>query len=529
MLKATFIFALSLSLASAALAVSRPLQVEVSEPETMDASNRIQWQARIWNNDSVVVDVTLLLWPSVGPHAFLEMPEGCTKRDMGFFLEAQCTFSLAPRSSRDFNFTTQAESRIGTFGVNADALGGKTQVVDQGTAVFGHPYLVTTDNDRGPGSLRQAIEDINRDCTADSDPCSVIFNIDGPLPAEGYFTIRLQKALPEIVASNVSFDGRSEARYLGVANSAGPEVLLDGSEVTAGHGVASRGTTLDVRDLAVGGFPENGINFDVGSPTGAGLLTLRRVYLGVDATGLAALPNGYRGVQVSGGEIIIRDSILSANHRSGAWLWTSGEVTVSDCKVGVGADGVTPLGNGASGLFFHNPKPGYTMATARDNVIANNREAGIGLSLAAVGNFAENTIRNNGNGAIDVALDGPTLTTVFGNPGQGGIIGPPSITSARYENGVTTIEGHKNAAAGLVRVSDNIYIYANNSIHANGLAEAEELVGVLEDVREDTFTLRVNADLRGRYVDASQFTVYVYNFDDPAPGTSEVGPPRIVQ
>lgn len=532
-MKSIIAFVLSCLLTTAAFAFSHPLQVDVSEPETIDALNRIQWQARIWNNDTTAADVTMILWPSVGLHAIVEMPEGCTRRDVGSFFEAQCVFSLAPQSSRVFNFTTQAQSGIGTFGASAEAIAGNANVVEHETVVFGHPYLVTNVDDRGPGSLRQAIEDINRDCTTSSDPCSVTFNIDGPLPAAGYFTIRLKSRLPDILASSVSFDGRSEARFLGNANSTGPEVLLDGSDVPDGHGVAFRGFVLDVRDLAVGGFPGNGIDFSL-RPVAAlvaysGLLTLRRVYLGVDGSGMAPLPNGLRGVQATDGEIVVKNCILSGNRRSGAWFWTSDQVTVSDNLVGVGADGVTPIGNGASGLFFHNPQLGYRMATALDNIIANNSQAGIGLTLFAVGNFAENVFRNNGNGAIDVALDGPTLATKFGNPGQGGIIGPPIIDSAKYESGVTTIQGHKSVPAGFTIAADNIYVYANTTIDASGLAEAEELIGVLENVNGGTFTLRVNADLRGRYIDASQFTLYVYNWDDPAPGTSEVGSPRRVE
>lgn len=523
MLKPVIAFVLSCSLTIAAHAFTHPLQVDVSEPQTIDASHRIQWQARISNNATTAVDVTVILWPSAGQHALVEMPEGCTPRPVDSFIEAQCVITLAPQSSRDFNFTTQAQSGIGRFGASAEAIAANANVFEHETIVFGHPYLVTNIGDRGPGSLRQAIEDINRDCTKNSEPCSVEFNIDGPLPAAGYFTIRLKSSLPDILANSVSFDGRSQARYLGNVNSTGPAVLLDGSNVPDGHGVAFHGSSLDVRDFAVGGFPANGIDFD------ASLLTLRRVYLGVDASGMAPLPNGLRGVQATTGEVVVKNCILSGNIRSGAWFWTPQQVTVSDNLVGVGADGVTPIGNGASGLFFHNPKLGYTMATASDNVIANNSQAGIGLSLFAVGNFGENVFRNNGNGAIDVALDGPTLATKFGNPGQGGIIGPPTILSAKYENGVTTIEGRKNAPAGLVFASESIYVYANTKVDAGGLAEAEELIGVLDNLRGDTFTLRVNADLRGRYIDASQFTIYIYNWDDPAPGTSEVGLPRLVQ
>lgn len=505
--------------AGAASAVTRPLQVDVSEPETMDEQHRIEWQVTISNNDAAAAQVTFYFWPSAGPHTLVQAPEGCSLRHGDQY---ECVTTLEPRTSRVFGFTTRAEKTIGTFGGSVEAFG-NGHAVEHETTVFGYPFLVTTVEDSGPGSLRQAILDINRDCKDLFDPCSVQFGIDAPVPPEGFFTIRLQSALPEIKAGYVSFDGRSQARHSGQTNVTGPEVLLDGSAVAHGHGLAFRGATLDVRDLAIGGFPENGIGF----VTPSGNLALRRAYLGVDATGMSRLGNGSRGVQATGGGLTVIDSILSGNGRSGAWLWTTGEATVLRCKVGVGADGRTAIGNGAAGLFFHNPSPRYWSATARDNVIGNN-QTGIAVSAMAVGNFAENVIRDNVNGAIDLGIDGPTLETKKGNPGQGGMIGPPAIVSAKYENGITTIVGKKNVPAGTVHVYTNIYVYANTSLDANGFAEAEEVIGVLENA-PDTFTLQVNADLRGRYITASQFTLYVYNWDDPAPGTSEVGLPRLVE
>ena len=505
----------------AAFAVTRPLQVDVSEPETMDASHRIEWQVTLTNNDAAATEVTLLFWSSSALHTVIQAPEGCSPQSE---YRVDCVVSLEPRSSRVFGFTTQGQKGIGSFGAGAEAFG-NGHVFEHESAVFGYPYVVTTVDDSGPGSLRQAILDINRDCKGNVfDPCSVQFSIDAPVPPEGFFTIRLQSALPAIVAPYVSFDGRSQARHSGQTNVGGPEVLLDGSAVASGHGLAFRGAFLDVRDLAIGGFPENGIDF----VTLGGLLTLRRAYLGVDATGMVRLGNGYRGVQATGGDMNVADCILSGNGRSGAWFWTNEQVTVLRNKVGVGADGVTAIGNGASGLFFHYPSPRYRAATARDNVIANN-STGIALSTIAVGNFAENVIRNNVHGAIDVGIDGPTLETKKGNPGQGGMQGPPAIVSAKYENGITTIVGMKNVPAGTTHVYTNIYVYANRSVDANGFAEAEELIGVLEGVRDDTFTLQIAADLRGRYITASQYTLFVYNWDDPAPATSEVGLPRLVE
>lgn len=55
------------------------------------------------------------------------------------------------------------------------------------------------------------------------------------------------------------------------------------------------------------------------------------------------------------------------------------------------------------------------------------------------------------------------------------LIGPPTILSAKYENGVTTIEIRKSAAAGLVIVHENIYVYANMKIDASGTRRSREV------------------------------------------------------
>lgn len=82
--------------------------------------------------------------------------------------------------------------------------------------------------------------------------------------------------------------------------------------------------------------------------------------------------------------------------------------------------------------------------------------------------------------------------------------------------------------AGSTFLTDTVYIYANTSLNAAGLTEAEEQLGNLV-VRNSKFTLRVERDLRGHYISASQFSVYIYNWDDPAPGNSEVGLPVLVE
>jgi parallel beta-helix repeat protein len=401
---------------------------------------------------------------------------------------------------------------------NATAAANAVSVFE--VTVIGHPYRVTNVEDDGPGSLRQALLDINRDCpSSPSEPCGVFFEIDGPVPEEGWFTIRPRSALPVITAYNVVIDGRTQSRFTGQTNRlGGPEIMLDGSAVSEGDGLVFRNVFARVTDLAIGGFPGNGID-------GGGRSDwILRNYVGVDPSGMKAVPNGLRGVQIEG-QGIVSDNILSGNRRSGGFFWTSDFVRVSRNRVGVGADDVTPIGNGASGLLFHKPNVTYDYAIVEDNIIANNERFGIALTLRATGNFARNTIYGNGGEAIDVELDGPTLQTKGGVPGEGGVVGAPTITSARYENGTTIIEGH-TAPRPTTLFSEEVYVYANRSLDSRGLAQAEELIGIASaNYSSGEFSLRLDRDLRGRYIDAVTLGVFIEYGDNPLRATSELGLP----
>ena len=99
-------------------------------------------------------------------------------------------------------------------------------------------FSVTTTDDDGPGSLRQAILDANALCTA---RCTVSFLIPGPVPRAGYFTIRPKTPLPAINFKG-EVNGSSQSALLGIAPNA-PLIMLDGSLLSSGDG------RIDVADL----------------------------------------------------------------------------------------------------------------------------------------------------------------------------------------------------------------------------------------------------------------------------------------
>ena len=508
---------------AAAFAQSAGLSLRLTPPVALDDANRGVWRVVVRNDAATPQNaLPLLLVVSFGTIAGLPPGAECAT---AFFDQARCTIDVPASGVRELLFTAQYQSRFGHFPADAET-GVVEHLVEQQEAVFAHSYFVTNAQDDGPGSLRQAIFDINRDCgSPNGDPCGVEFRIDDPLPEEGWFTIRPRSPLPVITAYDAVVDGSTQSRYTGVTNPQGrPEIMLDGSDLDEGHGLEFRCAYARATDLAVGGFPGNGIE------SMAQNTTVLRNYLGVDPSGLAAAANGLRGVQIEDGVAVIEENVLSGNRRSGAFFVTRGGVTARRNLVGVGRDGVTPLGNGASGLAFIRPDLSYGVAV--ENIIANNEHFGIALALGATGNFAANTIRNNRGGAIDIGLDGPTLETRHGIPGQGGVLGAPSITSARFEDGATSIEGQiaPRPDASLTMVNQYVYVYANKSLDALGRAEAEEIAGVVKPDVSGRFSLRVDRDLRGSYISAAHFCFFVYGtFDEPAPATSEIGLPLRVE
>lgn len=55
-----------------------------------------------------------------------------------------------------------------------------------------------------------------------------MFNIEGPVPEEGWFTIRPRSPLPAITAQHFSLEGASQTRHTGDSNPEGPEIVIDG-------------------------------------------------------------------------------------------------------------------------------------------------------------------------------------------------------------------------------------------------------------------------------------------------------------
>jgi hypothetical protein len=362
-------------------------------------------------------------------------------------------------------------------------------------------FMVTTTADSGPGSLRQAILDINAECTvpAGSNPpaCRARFDIEPKLGGDFFHTIQLLTPLPALDVPRSSIDGSLEDQ----SNTLGPSIALDGSRLTDGNGITVASGESDIKAIAVGNFPQNGVYAG-----GTARVNVDRAYVGVNALGLVATPNGSRGITTERVAGTITNCLIAGNRRSGIFMAgpLGGGVQIRNNRIGVASvNGFYGIPNGASGIFIGPYDRGSESTLIEDNVIAGNEQFGIALANGAQALARRNRIYANGLGGIDIGLDGPTLD---------GIDPAPVITSATYANGQTTITGLVPSSA----TATTVELFANSEIDADGFAEGEEILGTVP-VMEGQFALTVPRDLRGKSVNGVALTTSVSEFGRALP------------
>jgi len=300
----------------------------------------------------------------------------------------------------------------------------------------GATFMVTTTNDSGAGSLRQAITNAN----ATLGPNIINFNISGTKP----FTIFPLSALPAITNS-MTIDGTSQPGFAGT-----PVIELNGTN--AGGGVA--GLQLDtnactVRGLAINNFSEQGIVLLGASNVIAGN------YIGTDTTGSLARGNSSYGIEVeSAGNIIGgtntgSTNVISGNY-AGIYIDNGSSNTVQGNLIGLTAPGTTALGNVHDGLVVGGNSAGNliggTNAAAR-NIISGNGANGVYLTGGAtVGNMvAGNYIGLNLSGAGAVSN---TVAGIFVSGAGGNIIGGGNVISGNGSTGVYLTNAAGNVIQG---------------------------------------------------------------------------------
>ncbi len=308
-------------------------------------------------------------------------------------------------------------------------------------------FTVTSPNDSGAGTLRQAILDANG---AGGGPHTIGFNI----APGGLQTIRPLTPLPVVTAGQTLLDGTTQPGYAGV-----PIVEISGE--AAGFG--ANGLSIDGASSRVQGFVVNGFESGNGVYVTAPGVKVMNNYLGLDADGTTALRNG-KGVSCNDGCSAIEIGSPAGNDRN----VISGNLTDGIAINAAGGDNVIRanyIGTDATGLLARGNSTGISWGNARGrigdaaaeggNVISGNTSWGV--VLVGGGNQSTGVTFNK----IGVGADG---TTPLGNAFDGVWLFTSGITV--FRNTVAHNLGHGVVVVGGPNGGNSI---RGNSIHSNGL------------------------------------------------------------
>jgi hypothetical protein len=380
--------------------------------------------------------------------------------------------------------------------VTVDASGGDVIGVDFG---FNFSTVVNT-QDTGQGSLRRFI--LNANLLTDNASLTQngltpaaetsIFMIPGGGDALGRpvdprqnfggnsgdeFTIQPAVMLTTLT-DTVIMDATTQPGFTGL-----PLIELDGSLTSSGDkGFLTAGSGHTIRGFVINRFDNDGIE------VGGGGHTIVGNYIGTDATGTIARPNGDDGIDVNsggntiGGTVPADSNVISGNSSRGIELSASvaNNNIIQGNYIGTDVTASLLLGNTLNGIRVASDVTGNLIggtAPGAGNVIGYNGRNGI---LAASGGSNENgwignAIHSNTLLGIDLGDDGVT-TNDAGDPdvGPNGLLNYPIIISALGSPGTVTVYFDLDVPKGDYRVE----FFANPSgADPSGNGEGEVFSG----------------------------------------------------
>lgn len=417
-----------------------------------------------------------------------------------------CTMaSLAGKSSRSFDLVVRLPFEAGRAGQSITTSWNNEYIrSDYADVTLFHYLDVTSSADAGPGTLRDALARSEHEC---GPPCLISFAIPDALPTR----IEPLTPLPAIDVTELIIDGTTQPQYAGV-----PKIELYGAERIF-HGLVVHRGKVTIRGLAIRSFAGNGI--DVDGP----------VQVIIDRNDIGA--NGLRAISLGADYCIdvcvseITNNVLSGNRRSGIFSYASA-LTITGNRIGVARDG-TPLPNGASGIYIG----GGFGIRIDDNVIANNRDFGIGIEYNAQGVIVgPNSITNSGILGIDVGCDGPSANGTP-LPALAGTRAPkPELLTAAYDAATneTVITGRGLGSSNAPRTTYDVHFFANGAGTAR--PEAETFIGTAQVAASPSgeFTVRLAGDFRGKIITSYENRTRNFFGEFFQHDTSEISDPLVV-
>ena len=264
-------------------------------------------------------------------------------------------------------------------------------------------FVVTNANDSGPGSLRAAILNSN----ANIAPDTITFKIAGV----NFATIAPLSPLP-VVTDAVLIDGRSQTG-LGTVG-----IELDGSSAGINAtGLVVSGSNSTVRGLVINRFAVFGISI----LSGASGNHIEGNYIGTNADGSAASPNGIDGLQIAsatttvGGTTTAARNVISGNGRDGIHVIGGTLNTIHGNYIGVDISGNNAIANGRNGVTLEQSTQDLVGGTnsGEGNVISGNTGHGVHVFVCDAGHICDGE-RIQGN-VIGLTANGQSTQPNHGN------------------------------------------------------------------------------------------------------------------
>jgi hypothetical protein len=379
----------------------------------------------------------------------LRTHEGCAQRDSYIF--------VAPDS-------------ILHGGVNVLAVRGRDRGVEayldvEVTADLPQRITISSTADSGPGSLREAIATANASPAVDTLAFSIV--------TEALVTITPLSPLPPIT-SPVILDGTTQPGYSGT-----PLVELNGELAGAGAtGLDILAGSSTVQALIINRFGGDGIHLH-----GGGNNTLSGNYIGVNATGSAALPNGGNGILItsgSAGNTIGPANLISGNGRSGlsigGWESSASGTMVQGNRIGTDATGGAAVPNTEQGVLITDGSSNSTIGgtgAGAGNVIAHNLLNGVLVTGGSGNAILGNAIAENGRLGIDLNGDGVTPNVPPGTgTGANNSQNFPVLSFAAFD--LQGIAGTLHAPASSTY---RVEFFRNTVADGSGYGEGSALIG----------------------------------------------------
>ncbi len=300
------------------------------------------------------------------------------------------------------------------------------------TAIQSGGILVTNTSGAGANSLRAAIAEAENNAGADTIRFAIPESDPGYDAGTGTWTIRLQSELPTISDNGLIIDGGSQAGFIGSdTNPDGPEIILAGDQAgTNAAGLFIFSAENQIYHLVINGFGSTGIWLEGDGATGN---MISACYLGTDALGTTAKPNGVGVYVQDASENSILQNLISSNKTDGICIIgeTSNNNIVAGNLIGTDASGSLNLGNEWMGISIYSGSHDNKIGGSKEgegNLISGNGNDGIrvgGISNLIIGNIIGLDLSETspiGNTWDGIALYGPHNVIGGSEPGEGNII-----------------------------------------------------------------------------------------------------------